>query len=298
MLTESEFEHIIQMITLNTGIVPKNSHRDSIRRYLEEELCQEIVDDDSFKFDEYIVENPKEIENLVNKVTVNETYFFREENQFKLLKEKIFPELRIISGGNVNIWSAACSSGEEIYSLALLAESCFLSANFIASDINTAMLEKCKNGIYGKNSIRSVDGAFFHDLLPQANEEGKILMKDSLKNKIDIRILNLSKLVKKEILKTNNSILHPNIYDNLIPYTDYDFPKKQHLVFIRNVFIYFDRETKAEILKSIVDNCMADGAYLFVSTNEIASFDSEIVPPNLKKCSDGNVYYFHKEVEE
>ncbi len=273
MLSDKEFEHIISTITQHTGIIPKNSHQESIRHYLED-TYKEQFEVPGFRLDSYIADNPQEIESLINAVTVNETYFFREEGQFKLLQEKIFPELRIIFPDSVNIWSAACSSGEEIYSLALLGQSAFLPASYTASDINTSMLEKCKSGLYGKNSVRRVDGSHFHYLLPKANEEGLISMPDNLREKINVKNLNLSQLTDEV-----------NVCQ---------LPKNQHLIFIRNVFIYFSMEMRAQILKAIVDNSMVDGSYLFVSTNEIASLDPAILPANLKKRSDGNVFYFVK----
>ncbi|MCR5189706.1 MAG: hypothetical protein K6C97_12300 [Treponema sp.] len=276
MLSDKEFEHIIKMITQHTGIIPKNSHQESIRHYLEDQYKDQF-EVPGFRLDSYINDNPQEIESLINAVTVNETYFFREEGQFKLLQEKIFPELRIIFPDSVNIWSAACSSGEEIYSLALLGQSAFLPAKYTASDINTSMLEKCKKGLYGKNSVRRVDGSHYHYLLPRTDEEGRISMPEDLKAKINIQNINLSQLTNE----LNICLL----------------PKNQHLIFIRNVFIYFSMEMRSKILKAIVDNSMAEGAYLFVSTNEIASLEPSILPANLKKCSDGNVFYFKKEAK-
>lgn len=273
MFSDKEFERIISLITQYTGIIPKNSHQESIRHYLEK-IYNDHSEEDDFILYTYISENPQEIEALINAVTVNETYFFREENHFKLLKEKIFPELRISYNSGINIWSAACSSGEEIYSLALLGQSSFLSANYTASDINTLMLDKCKSGIYGKNSVRRVDGAYFHNLLPQADEDGRILMPEDLRAKINIKSINLSQLSNE---------------DNLC-----QLPKNQHVIFIRNVFIYFSLEMRAQILRRIVDNSLAEGGYLFVSTNEIATLDDSIVPASLKKCSDGNVFFFKK----
>ena len=136
------------------------------------------------------------------------------------------------------------------------------------------MLEKCKSGTYGKNSVRLVDGSYFHHLLPKTDENGLINMPEDLKAKIHIQNINLSQLSNE----LNLCLL----------------PKNQHLIFIRNVFIYFSMETRAQILKAIVDNSMVEGSYLFVSTNEIASLESSILPSNLEKRSDGNVFYFVK----
>ena len=72
------------------------------------------------------------------------------------------------------------------------------------------------------------------------------------------------------------------------------FPPNIHIVFVRNVFIYFTLEMRKTILEKIVKDSLADGGYLFVSMNEIASIDSSIIPPELEKCCDGKVFYFRK----
>jgi chemotaxis protein methyltransferase CheR len=74
-----------------------------------------------------------------------------------------------------------------------------------------------------------------------------------------------------------------------------DFPKNQDIIFIRNVFIYFSSETRKMILKRIAEDALADGGYIFVSMNETASIEKSMLPDCLKKCSDGNVFYFQKQ---
>ena len=73
-------------------------------------------------------------------------------------------------------------------------------------------------------------------------------------------------------------------------------PKRVNIVFIRNVFIYFSIELRAKILKFITDYCLEPDGYLFVSMNEIAQIDSAIMPPNLEKIAEDNVFCFHKKI--
>ena len=107
-----------------------------------------------------------EYSKFVDIVTINETYFFREEKHFTLLNDIIFPELAS-KQKQLNIWSASCSSGEEAISLYLSAQNFFREAgNFTVhgSDINTEVLEIFRRGVYKNNSFRE-DGSSFHNLL-------------------------------------------------------------------------------------------------------------------------------------
>ena len=114
-MDEQIFAQIIQLITERTGIIPRDSHRTGIKNYIEKQSNPDYYN--------YILNNREEMMNLINSATVNETYFFREEAQFHILQSKIFPQLVAANQAKpLRIWSAACSSGEEIYSLLLLAD--------------------------------------------------------------------------------------------------------------------------------------------------------------------------------
>ncbi len=268
-MNEKEFEEIIALISKQTGIIPRESHKSGILNFIEKRKKE--IELNGLEYYNYVCLNKSEMDLLLNNATVNETYFFREESQFNLLKVKILPELRSKLGMSpVRIWSAAASSGEEIYSLYLLSSSLGVKTECIATDINTNVLEKCEMGNYKSNSVKTVDGAKFHYLLePYLTKEKKVIIPPEISSKIDRRKINLSK-------------------------SDSIFPRNIHLVFIRNVFVYFSAEMRKAILQKIVDDSLAPDGYIFLSMNEIATIDSSIIPKGLEKCSDGNVFYFHK----
>lgn len=268
-MDNKELEDIIALITKQTGIIPRESHRSGIQNFIEKRKKE--IDLNGLDYYNYVFLNKKELDFLLNHATVNETYFFREETQFTLLKTKILPELRSKLGiAPVRIWSAAASSGEEIYSLYLLASSLNIKTECIATDINTTVLEKCESGVYTPNSVKAVDGAKFHYLLaPYLGKDKEVILPKEICSKIERRQLNLSK-------------------------ADALFPKDVNLVFLRNVFVYFTVEMRRAIIQKIVNDALAPDGYLFVSTNEIAAIDAAILPKGLEKCSDGNVFYFHK----
>ena len=267
-MDDKEFEDIISLISKQTGIIPRESHKSGIKNFIEKRKKE--INLNGLDYYNYVFMNRQELDLLLNNATVNETYFFREESQFLFLKTKIMPELHAKLGLNpMRIWSAAASSGEEIYSLYLLATSLGFKTECIATDINTTVLEKCEKGEYKANSVKAVDGVKFHYLLSPYMKDKIVTLPADVTSKIERRQINLSKI-------------------------DSIFPKNIHIVFIRNVFVYFTVEMRRAILQKIVDECLAADGYIFLSMNEIATIDYTILPKGIEKCSDGNVFYFHK----
>ncbi|MBO4758928.1 MAG: protein-glutamate O-methyltransferase CheR [Spirochaetaceae bacterium] len=272
-ISDDEFMQIVSFVTQKTGIIPRESHRKGIRLYVEKRL--DAMKASITDYLNHVMTDSKELESLVNESTVNETYFFREEKQFALLRDKIFPEWIAKNGPKpVKIWCAACSSGEEVYSLLLLSRFCHLAADMTASDIDTSMLTLCAQGEYRERSKREGDGKIFHYLLePFTEYNGGVYFSEEMKNLVTTKQINLAALDRTPV-----GVL----------------PQMQNLIFIRNVFIYFSMELRASILKTIAEKCLAPGGYLFISMNEIASIDTGIIPDCLEKCSEGSVFYFRK----
>ena len=274
VLTEDILDSFISILTTLTGILPRASHRDGIKYFIEKKITE-----NHFSVDEYrklLFTDKDLISEFVNECTVNETYFFREEKQFTLLKNTIFPKLKYkLEKKEINIWSAACSYGEEAYSLAVMALISGLLPKVIASDINSEVLEHCKSGVFLSTSLRSVDGVSYQKLVkPYQREDRKIAFPQNIKDCIKTMQINLA-----ELESPKNALI---------------LPKNQDIIFIRNVFIYFSIDLRKQILKTIAEQCLAEDGYLFVSMNEIAQLDSNIVPKCLEKLSDGSVFYFHK----
>ncbi len=277
-ISDEDMELLIALITRRTGIIPRASHREGIRNY----LSRKIDDMGLGSVQAYHAELRRDKDlfmELINESTVNETYFFREEKQFQFVRSKLFPLWQAKCGSQpIRIWSAACSYGEEPYSLALLAKACGVRAHITASDINTTVLSHCAAGVFNASSMRVGDGVAFQGLLlPFRTENAKIVFNEEIRSYITTRQINLAEI------------------DN--PATDMILPKNQNIVFLRNVFIYFSQELRARILKTIADKCMCDGGYLFVSMSEIAQIDASVMPDSLEKVVEGNVFYFHKKME-
>lgn len=262
-LTDDDFRKIIRMVTERTGNQLRESYIQGLRHYIERKQSFDL-------------NNPADVEDLINETTVNETYFFREERQFDALGDFFFPEWKEKHGAMpIKIWSAASSTGEEIYSIASFVRQLHINAELSASDINTSVLEKLKSGIFPAKSARIFEGETYRNIINMYKKsdntyEFPLSIRQSIK------------------------VSQVNLLDFTVPGKVFNYPVNQNIIFIRNVFIYFDREIRRKILKGLAEKALAKDGYLFVSISEVASFDAGIIPSCLEKIRAGGVFCFHK----
>ncbi len=203
---------------------------------------------------------------IINLVTVNETYFFRERLEFEFLRDKVFKDF---SGKKISIWSGACSTGEEPLSLYALAINSGVDATVYASDIDDEALAKLKTGVCSNFSFRQ-DGKDFWSLLDNfGKKEGDCFVFDK------------------------SFIQNINIFNHNLVQDSFPFSVKLDVILLRNVFIYFDKETRCKVIEK-VSSLMSDGAVLILSMNEIGGFGNEFVQYGLHKVNYGSLYYFVK----
>ena len=188
-----------------------------------------VLKTDKVKYDEF-----------VDYITINVSEFYRNPEQWKFLSEKVFPELVKDFGQTLKIWSAACSTGDEPYSL-VMALSDFVPLNRIqimATDINDLVIEKAKIGLYSEKSIASV---------PE-NKKKEFFTKNG-------NFYQISDKVKKCVtFKQHNLLKDP-------------YPTGMHLIVCRNVLIYFTEEAKDEIFEKYYRS-LADNGVLFIGSTE------------------------------
>lgn len=281
MNLEFELEKIILLITQKTGITFQQTHKESVFRFLDKRF-KELKLNTEFEKSQYLnsilsqKDNSEELSLLINESTINETYFFREEKQFKILEKIIFPEYKknmINTNEPLRLWSAACSSGEEAYSLKLIADYCNIPNEILATDINTSRLEILNRGKYRKRSIRMFDGESFMFLLEKYIKGEEVYFPPEISSKIETKILNLAEIEFEKNIKN-----------------------KYEIIFIRNVFIYFTLELRYLILKVLTEKYLKNNGYIFVSMNEIAMLDERKLPEQLEKVCFENIYCLHKKL--
>ncbi len=223
----------------------------------------------AIEYCESLLPGTADFDALINQVTVNETYFFREEYQFDFLKEVVFPKYM---GKELTIWTCCCSTGEEAVSLLALALSMNVRLKIYASDIDEDALSVLKNGRYSDYSLRT-DGKKYHKLLePYYTRKGsELIFNKSFINRIHTFKFNL----------IQNTLLQ-------LP-----FKEEADIIFLRNAIIYFDNKTRSLVTRKVCER-LKTGGILFFSMNEIASMNSSIMPGKLRKTNRGLVYYFVK----
>ncbi|OQX42823.1 MAG: hypothetical protein B0D89_00465 [Candidatus Sedimenticola endophacoides] len=194
-----------------------------------------------------------EWERLIGELTVNETYFFRDRGQFKLLRYVVLPKL--IEGrrahGRLRVWSAGCSTGEEIYSLAILldhllaGESGAWRLELYGTDIDARAIDHARRGCYRDWSFRGVDPQLQQGYFTSRGGEWTLLP----------RIHDMVRFHKANLLASVE-------YAPELPANDFD------LILCRNVFIYFDREAIARVVGRLSAALAPDG-YLLTGHNEL-----------------------------
>lgn len=253
-ITDSEFNRLRDIMYEATGVRLTDTKKHLAVFRLRRRLTELKIG----RFGDYLalVKKPGsvELETFINAITTNETFFYRHPQQFDWLNEKVLPDLLRRKKGadsrEIRIWSAACSTGEESYSIAIACKMFFKTRpdwGFViyASDINSAVLEFSRAGRYGERSVAGMPAhlrkLYFSPVAGVGG--GKTPMFQ----------------VAPEILRSVRFLQH-----NLLkpfPYRHFD------VIFLRNVMIYFDRESKQEVVR-LLEERLNEGGYFFISMTE------------------------------
>ncbi|HEX6734463.1 MAG TPA: protein-glutamate O-methyltransferase CheR [Azonexus sp.] len=189
-------------------------------------------------------EHPDELQTMVDLLTTNETYFFREPKHFEFLRDEIIRKRS--SAGTFRVWSAACSSGEEVYTLAMvLAENLPATPwEIVGSDISTQVLAKAASGHYSLARTEGIPSGFMskYCLKGVRSQAGTFLIAPELRKKTNFFQINLMHPVDAEI-------------------------GEFEVIFLRNVMIYFDPQTKAKVVHNLLPR-LKPGGHLIIGHSE------------------------------
>ena len=202
---------------------------------------------------------------MVNILTTNHTFFMREFEHFEYMKNVVLPWLRKKEARrkDLAIWCGAASTGEEPYMVAMLLKDFFgleydeWDTKVLATDVSTAALRQAIAGVYTAEQIEALPEQWRRRYLRPTGQNGQYRVTDELKQEVLFRQFNL---------------MDP-----------FPFKRKMHIVFLRNVMIYFDHNTKRELIQKVYD-VMEPGGYLFIGrteTIERGSAPFKLVSPSI-----------------
>ena len=205
-----------------------------------------------------------ELAQLIDDVTTNETYFFRERGQLRALVGEIFPEVLMQrrERGNrpITVWSAGCASGEEPYSVVILAREVGMDPSsdlrVYASDISRRMLRKARQGMYRENSFRETETHLRDRYFEEKDGQWKV--SDEIKRHVDFIHINLMDRSKIALLGAMDVIL------------------------CRNVIIYFDTESKRKLIRTFEEKLRPGGHLLLGHSESLINLSTSLELRHLK----------------
>ncbi|MDH5392531.1 MAG: protein-glutamate O-methyltransferase CheR [Gammaproteobacteria bacterium] len=249
VFTEKDFNYLRRVANDYSGITVSDDKYDMYYARIAKRVRSLGLNDFS-EYCKYLKNNhAKEFTNFINSITTNLTSFFRENYHFDYLASHIIPELKekYADKKSFRIWCSAASTGEEPYSIAItLAENVNIdnwNIAFLATDIDSAVLDTAREGVYESQRIANLTKARKSRWFSKGRGEnqGIVRVDDKLRNLISFKRLNLIQ--------------------------EWPLSKKVDVIFCRNVFIYFDGPTKENIIERYYD-LLNDGGYLILGHSE------------------------------
>lgn len=251
-LSDTEFQKIRDLVYQKVGITLNKQKKSLVVGRL-----QKILRKNGFiNFDQYLnhVVNDttgNSLVTLVDRISTNHTFFYREFDHFEYFSKKILPAVKRQfnngKAGKIRLWCAGCSSGEEPYTLSMLIDN-FLGSEaskwdigILATDISVSALEKAKTAIYSDENVERLPSALKSKYLKSAGT-GQWTIEDKIKKRIMYKRLNLMR-------------------------PEYPFKGKFQIIFCRNVMIYFDLKTREELVEKF-HRYTENAGYLFIGHSE------------------------------
>ncbi len=209
-------------------------------------------------------QHPEELQTMVDLLTTNETYFFREPKHFDFLRDEVLP--RRMRGTTFRVWSAASSTGEEAYTLAMLLAEHLTDApwEIVGSDISTQVLEKARRGHYPLDRNEGIPPAFLkkYCLKGVRAQAGTFLIAPELRQRVSFHQVNLTLPVRESL----------GMFE---------------VIFLRNVMIYFDTETKRKVVENLLPHLVPGGHFIIGHSETLngVTRDLESVRPTIYRKS-------------
>lgn len=248
-ITDDEFRLLANYIKRVSGIHLKPEKKTLLMGRLTS-MVIELNMDTFMDFYEYLLKDKDGVllSKVVDKITTNHTYFMRETEHFNYLQSDVLPYIKSsVKTRDLRFWCAASSTGEEPYTLAMILEDYFgkemvkWDKKLLATDISLDVLNVAKEGIYLKDKVEALPKMWALNYFEKIDKTS-FQVTDTLRNQVIYRRFNLLEPI-------------------------FPFKKKFHVIFCRNVMIYFDSKTKVDLIDKFY-NALEYGGYLFIGHSE------------------------------
>ena len=254
-ISDQEFGQFQRFIFAAAGITLSSSKKELVSGRLSKRLQHWQLESYGAYFELLTSgHSPDEVQTAVDLLTTNETYFFREQKHFDFLREQALIAAR--RSQPFRVWSAASSTGEEAYSMAMVLADCLTSTPWevLGSDISSRVLQGASAGHYSQQRTRNIPASYLRRFCLKGNgpHEGTLLIERSLRSKVRFTQVNL-----------NAELPELGSFD---------------LIFLRNVMIYFNDETKRQVVARVL-SLLKPGGHFCVGHSESLNGISQAVQP-------------------
>lgn len=248
-ITDRELTAVIELVYRKSGITLHDGKRALVTARLQKRLKAIGVR----TYSEYLAYLDRdasggELVMLLDAISTNHTSFFREPQHFDFLRDRVVPDLVAAKRPSIEVWSAACSSGEEPFTLAMVLEEALPEADqrgvrILASDLSTKVLGTARSGVYKLERVRDIAPPLLRKYFEKGMgpQEGLARVKAAVRQRIRFEQLNLLEIG--------------------------DLGTRFSVIFCRNVMIYFDRSVQQRVV-SMLERHLLPGGYLFISHSE------------------------------
>lgn len=249
LIKNEEFEKLSHFVKSHFGINLTEKKKTLVTSRLNKVMTQMNFENFDAYY-QYVIEDStgERVAELLNRITTNHTFFNREKLHFEYLKDHILPELNRTHqfDRDLRIWSAGCSTGDEAYTITMQLFEYFglrrseWDTKILATDISTEVLDKARKGFFNREQIGKLPLEWQNKYF-KLSDSNSYIIADDVRENVIFRRFNLM---------------------NTFP-----FRKKFDVIFCRNVMIYFDRQTKEQLVNRFYQS-MAKGGYLFIGHSE------------------------------
>lgn len=248
-MTSALIDAVVEYITHQTGLVLSPAQLQDLTAYVRRRTA--VTGTTDFIA---LLDDPGEFRMLVDGLTVKETFFLRYQAQFDAFRDHLLPHFLSTAGAeqrHVRVWSAGCCTGEEAYTLALIASEsgCLDRVEILATDINETYLEAAMEGVFSERSVANLPPPLIERYF--VAKQGRFILNEAIKSRVTFKYLNLAEPVYPSFLNGTTAV---------------------DMIFCRNVLIYFEKTKVREIIERLGE-CLNPEGVLALGHSEMLPRD-------------------------